>query len=258
MEEAVKIARTMDNIESAKTQLKIALKDLSSYTKHNYKIEDIEIADLETENIVPISNIKPDIKGSIAAEIVFNPELTAEAKYYDLEIEKKKAELEIYKRQRLPAFKFYTNYSFYGQNPDSEISSIKDVKQRSLSFGISSSLPIFDGFKNQASREKAFFEIEKIKAEKAKKLNELSSTFEKSYTSYLSYNDELKIKQELLTKIHEKLKGIERFIDNGLATKTDMLEQKAELLMQEIEIQKSLINISSKIKETKIITGDEI
>ena len=261
MDEAVKIARTQDDIQNSTLELKKSLNDLSSYTLKKYNSDNIEILDLEelniTNNIVPINNFEPlkakVIEGKV--DLSFNPEESLESKYYDFELEKKKAELEMYKKQRLPSFKFYTNYLMYGQDPNQYMESFSNFKQASLAFGISGSFAFFDGFKNKASKEKAALEIKKIQLEKEKKLTEIKTAYEKSYASYQVYNDELVIKKDLLNKVKEKLDALDRMSKNGLIDKNNLLTAKADLLSQEFELQQNIINISSKIKEIDIMTG---
>ena len=264
MDEAVQIARTQDDIHNSKLELKNALNDLASYTMKKYNPNNIEVLDFEELNIqpaiVPISNIQT-LEAKVAEDekinLSFNPAKSLECKYYDFEIEKKKAELEMYKKQRLPSFKFYTNYLMYGQDPDQYMASFSSFKQASLAFGISGSFAFFDGFKNKASKEKATLEIQKIQLEKEKKLTEIATNYEKSYASFESYSEELISKKELLKKVQEKLTALERMSQNGLIPRNDILTGKAELLNQEFELEKNIVNISSKIKEIKIMTGED-
>jgi len=261
MDEAVKIARTQDDIHNSKLELEKILHDLSSYTFQKYNADNIEVLDFEElniqPNIVPVNNFEP-LKAKVAEEKVdlsFNPESSLESKYYDFELEKKRAELEMYKRQRFPAFKFYTNYLMYGQDPNNYFSSYSDFKQASLAFGISGSFAFFDGFKNKASKEKAALEIKKIQLEKEKKLTEIKTEYEKSYASYEAYSEELICKKDLLNKVKEKLTSLDRMFKNGLIERNDLLNTKADLLSQEFDLEKNIINISSKIKEIEIMTG---
>lgn len=261
MDEAVKIARTQDDIHNSKLELKNVLNDLASFTLQKYNPENLEVLDFDELNIE--NNIKPvkyfePLKAKITEgeiDLSFDPEKSLESKYYDFEIEKKKAELEMYKRQRLPSFKFYTNYLMYGQDPDKYFSSYSSFKQTSIAFGISGSYAVFDGFKNRASKEKATLEIQKLQLEKEKKLTEIRTEYEKSYAAYQAYNEELVSKKALLNKIKEKLNAIERMTENGLVDKNILLDAKADLLSQEFDVQKNIINISSKIKEIEIMTG---
>lgn len=264
MDEAVKIARIQDDIENSKLELKNALNDLSAYTMKKYSADNLEVLDFEElnieNNIVPVGYFEP-FKAKVVEDemdLSFNPEFSLEAKYYDFEIEKKKAELEMYKRQRFPAFKFYTNYLFYGANPDNYFSSYENLKQTALAFGISGSFALFDGFKNKASKEKAALEVKKLQLEKEKKLTELQTQYEKTFTSYQTYSDELIIKKDLLNKVKEKRNALDRMSKNGLIGKNDLLTAKADLLNQEFDLQKNIVDISSKIKEIEIMTGRDV
>lgn len=273
MDEAVKMVKVMDDIESSKTQLKSALKDLCLYTKQDYSIEDLDVEDFEAHddnslpentdtvedgNVVLVGNVHQSIHMALTEEVkLFDPTKMPESRYYNLEIQKKKAELEIYKSARLPAFKFYTNYSFYGQDMNKYAPSLTSMSQRNLSMGVMSSLPIFDGFKNKSDRDRASLEIQKLQLQKDKKLQELENEYNKTYTDYFSYIEELKIKQAILNTVQEKLSAIERLADNGMSPRQDILAQEAELLTQEIDVRKNIITISSKLKEINIMLGEE-
>lgn len=265
MDEAVKIAKTQNEIENSKLELKNALEDLTYYTKNNYNISNLSVQGINMEehddkNIVSISS-----KNIIESEINkneynlnFDPYTTDEAKYYDLEIDKKKSELSILKRQLFPSFRFYTGYSLYGQNPHNYYSSIQDISQRSFVVGISSQYVFFDGFKNRANREKTKLEIEKLQVEKEKKLSELENKYQKSYKAYETYNEELNVNRQLLATVKEKLNDIERLNANKLTDQNQLLSAKADLLNQEYELEQNIINITSKLEEMKIMAGADI
>ena len=265
MDEAVKIAKTQNEIENSKLELKNALEDLTYYTKNNYNISNLSVQSInmeehEDKNIVSISS-----KNIIESEINkneynlnFDPYTTDEAKYYDLEIDKKKSELSILKRQLFPSFRFYTGYSLYGQNPHNYYSSIQDISQRSFVVGISSQYVFFDGFKNRANREKTKLEIEKLQVEKEKKLIELENKYQKSYKAYETYNEELNVNRQLLATVKEKLNDIERLNANKLTDQNQLLSAKADLLNQEYELEQNIINITSKLEEMKIMAGADI
>lgn len=262
MDEAVKIARAQDDIQTSKLELKKNLSDLSSYTLQKYNSNSIDVLDFDElnieNNIVPINHFEP-MKANVIAEekrdLSFDAEKSLESKYYDFELEKKKAELEMYKRQRYPSFKFYTNYLMYGQDPSQYWESFSSFRQASLAFGISGSFAFFDGFKNKASKEKAALEIKKIQLEKEKKLTEIRTAYEKSYVSYEAFSEELMSKKNLLQSVKEKLNSLDRMFQNGLIQRNDLLTAKADLLNQEFDLEKNIINISSKLKEIEIMTG---
>ncbi len=263
MDEAVKMARAQNDIENSKLSLKNTLEDLSVFTQNKYNYENLTVNDINVQNteyedyIIPF-DYENILQTSIEKEDIrpyFNSQNSLEATYYDLEIEKKKSELSILKRQLLPTFRFYTGYSLYGQNPNNYWGSVQDVGQRSLIIGISSNFVFFDGFKNKANREKTSLEIQKLVYEKEKKLAELQNQYEKSYQSYDTYTNELIIKQNLLNAVEEKLLALERLHANKLAEQNELLSAKADLLNQKFELEQNIINITSKLEEMNIISG---
>lgn len=262
MDEAVKIARTKNDIENSRIELQHTLEDLTYYTKQEYNSEKLDFKNIDESNresnLIEDSNPANVIKSEIRIDnydFNFDPNLTDESKYYDLEIDKKKAELSILKRQLLPSFRFYTGYSLYGQNPNNYYSSLQDVGQRSLVIGISSQYVFFDGFKNLANREKTKLEIEKLQIEKEKKLAELDNQYRKLFRSYESYNEELMTNRELLNTVKEKLDAVNRLNSKKLIEQNELFSTKAELLNQEYELEQNIINITSKLEEMKIMSG---
>ena len=243
---------------------------MSYYTKNEYDITGLSVKGIEQQNteneyieddnIIEISHtnlIESEINKT-EYNFAFNPAFTDEAKYYDLEIDKKKSELSILKRQLLPSFRLYAGYALYGQNPNNYWHSVQDVGQRSFVVGISSQYVFFDGFKNRANREKTKLEIEKLQIEKEKKLSELENKYTKSFKAYESYNEELSTNKELLATVKEKLHDVSRLKANKLTDENELLSAKAELLNQEFELEQNIINITSKLEEMKIMAGADL
>ena len=266
MYEALKIAKTKNEIENSKIELKNTLEDLAYYTKQDYNLNGLNFRNIDDTDgaddyIVEISSnnvIKSEVKKN-QFDFTFDPYLTDESRYYDLEIDKKKSELSILKRQLFPSFRFYTGYSLYGQNPNNYYSSVQNIGQRSLVIGVSSQYVFFDGFKNRANREKTKLEIQKLQLEKEKKLSELESKYKKSFKTYESYNEELTTNKDLLATVKEKLDAVNRLNSNKLIEQNELLSTKAELLNQEYELEQNIINITSKLEEMKIMSGaDEL
>ena len=264
MDEAVKIAKTQDEIQNAKLDMKKNLQDLSSYTLKNYKTDNLEVLDFDEMNIqndiVPVKYFEP-LNAKVTSQSLdfsFNPSDSPEAKFYDFEIEKKKAELSMYKRQRFPSLKLYSNYSLYGQDPSNYSSALNDLQQRSWAIGISANYTFFDGFKNRATCEKAALEIKRLQIEKEKKLNEIKVAYEKSFESFQIYNDELVLKKDLFKKVTEKLNALDRMNQSGLIDKTKYLVTKADLLNNEYNLQKNIYDITSKLKEMEIMAGKDL
>ncbi|MEW5819916.1 MAG: TolC family protein [Cyanobacteriota bacterium] len=264
MEEAINIARTQDRIDSSKAALKTVLKDLSSYTFEEYDVEKIKLENFkkfeQEEHEITDFNINPIFKQSIEKKIISLPQIknnrTLEKKIYDLEITKKKLELETLKRERFPKFEFYTNYMFYGSDENNPLESFSDVRSRNVSVGISALLPIFDGFKNSASREKIALEIQKLELEKQKELNRINTEYNKLYGEAFSRIAELNNKEDLLFNVKEKLSALKRMTNAKLTEESTVLNQKAELLNQASDLEKSIIKTLSLIKQLEILSEE--
>lgn len=219
MDEAVKIAKTQNEIETSLLELKEALEDLSHYTNIKYDVANLSMLPIDDEFYKSIGDKQEADNPVIQTKIQkreynfeFDPNNTDEAKYYDLEIEKKESELSILKRQLLPSFRVYTGYSLYGQNPNNYYTSYQDISQRSFVVGISSQYTLFDGFKNRANRKKTKLEIEKLKVEKEKKLSELTNRYQKSVNSYETYSTELENNKKMLINVKDKYDAVNRLI----------------------------------------------
>lgn len=67
----------------------------------------------------------------------------------------------------------------------------------------------------------------------------------------------MKIKKKMLISVKEILDDYEMMYKQGLIIKNDYLAAKAELLNQEYEIQRKIVDVSSKIKEIQIMAGKD-
>jgi outer membrane protein TolC len=265
MDEAVKIARLQSDIEKSKLELTKALQDLSVFTQQQYDARHLVVQNLEAEDNDFDGIVNINYTGTMEAKaekqefnLTFDAYSSLESKYYDLEIDKKKDELSILKRQLLPAFKLYTGYSLFGQDPTSYGASVQDIGQRSFIVGVSSQYTFFDGFKNRANREKATLEVMRLQLEKQKKLYDLQKEYEKTYQTWETCNADLAIKQQLLSNVKSKTEAFDRLYKNGLSEKNELLAAKADLLMQEYELEQNIIDISAKFEEMKIMTRQDL
>ena len=261
-DQALKVAVLINKIDDLKTECKKNLSDISFYTKENYTTS-AKILNLfdDEEGIVNISNsnrspIKLKIKESEVLDINNLPEY----KQYQLEIEKKKAELSMLKRQNLPQFRFTTNYYFYGTDKSNYFHTFGDMEDRSLTFRVSSVLPVFDGLKNQAQREKAKLEIERLALERDKKVESVKSFYEKAYDEAIYANQKLENQANALKLTEEKISMIEKLNKQQLIDKISYLKQKADLITQKFELEKTRINSEAAAYKLRILAeaGEEL
>ncbi len=196
------------------------------------------------------------IKDKTAALAPVDLTKTPEYLNYKYQIEQKKAELSVLKRKNLPQFAFYSNYAFYGTDKSNPFSSISDIEDRSLAFGITTMMPIFDGFKNKANRERAKLELMRLEYERDQKLSELKNRYQKLQEASLSYRMDFQNKKDILDKLNKKIDAVEKLYQVGLIGKVAFLNEKADLLNQKSELEISLINNISTLKQIETLSEE--
>jgi outer membrane protein TolC len=239
--DALKVVKTLDEIDETTHKAKELLHELSVYTGEVYAIEHLEVRDLSEEKEEP-DNFRADI--------------SPEWKMYELAIEKKRAEIEALERERYPKFAFNSNYTWYGQDMGRFNASVQGVRPRNFYIGLSVAMPLFDGFKSSARIEKARLEMERLKVEKEKKIAELKSREAKSSDAVKLYSLEVENRQEMAANTEEKLGMVERLKGQEIAGYQDLLTEKIELVNRGLELAKAYITKASAIKELKLLTGE--
>jgi outer membrane protein TolC len=151
----VLIKRLYESGEIAKTNIMEYSKELADVTT--------VIAGIKEEKTRYLSNIAylsgMDIKeddilepiGKSAADyenIPFGKSVTA--KRIMAAMAQKQAELNLKKTNYLPAISFYARYDFYGSSVEGYNAALNNFEKNGYRFGISFSMPLFDGFRNDA------------------------------------------------------------------------------------------------------------
>ncbi|MCX5805958.1 MAG: TolC family protein [Proteobacteria bacterium] len=242
VDEALKAVKTLDAIDNLKLRLKALLQDLSFYTGDSYDADSLRIQEFQGHN--------EDYAND------FNAEKSPEFKIYGLEIEKKKAELDILKREQLPQFGLYSRYVWYGQDRDNYDTSVKDLRERNYYVGISATMPIFEGFKRSADMEKTALEIDRLKIEKQKKLAELANRHAKLDETRRMYMKGIETQKDMLSKVEEKLFMTGRLTEQKVIDWIDLLNQRIELVNQRFELVKAISTKVSTIKELQILSEE--
>ena len=270
VEQAIKVATITNKINAIRSEYQKNLEDISFYTGEEYNIDTLEPDYLEKPGFEPVNL---ETKETAITDLVNNqnPKLQIEAvktdfldienlpeyKYYRLEIEKKQAELVILNRQRLPHFRFYTNYYLYGTDKGNYFDTFGDFEDTNLSFRISSTLPIFTGFKNTAQRQKTELEIERLKLLQDKKVEEMKSYYQKMYQESRDYSNVLSDQEKSLELVEEKIAMLDRLNEKELIDKLTYLGQKADLITQKLELEKVKINNSANEYKLNVLKTPE-
>lgn len=238
-EEAIEVAQLRDTVQVYKDQLQQQLQSLSYFTHEPYGL-----ADTELTNIIDEPQAQP-----LAFSVVKSPEV----RIYDALIHQKQNEVKWLKRQALPQVSVYSYYNLYGFNPDRWPKAVTNLSQRTVSLGLSMTLPIFDGFKNHAAIEKAKLEQEKIMLEKSEKLAQLEHQA-KLYNSQIEgYEIQLRTKATLLKKAQDKLTLVKRLSDQRIIDQTQAIKEHRERIRKQLEVEKSILQGVSALKKLKVM-----
>ncbi len=242
-EEAIQVAKSLSEQSNLKAQFQKQLKALSYYTQASYDSDRVEISTLETL-------ITPSDMEMIEANL---PEMA----FYNLEIDKKRKELAIQRREQLPQLTTYTYYNLFGADPDQWSRSVSDLQNRSLSVGVSLNVPIFDGFKNRAQIKRAKLEIEKLEIEKEKKLAELRREYESTHLVAVSYQEVLENRAEAALQSAEKLMMEERLSVQALLDRVSVLKQHLSMVEEERALKQAKTQKNSALAKLQIMTDME-
>ncbi|EKE02098.1 MAG: outer membrane efflux protein [uncultured bacterium] len=267
-DEAIKMAKTADEINTLKTRYKMVLKDLAYFTQEKYDPDTVELLDYPevAESYVSNTNFEKDkgptyklgiIKKEARLDINdLDYEQTPDYKIYEIEIEKKEAELQIMKRQRLPVVGLYSSYNFYGSDKNDFFDTMNDFQDRSLSVGFSASMTPFDGFKTSANIKRLELELARLKLAREQKLAELKNKYEKLNEEALYYDAQAGTQEDLLVKVNERLLMIEKLAQQELIDKPALLSQKADLIKQKLELEKAIISRVAAIKKLDVYANE--
>lgn len=256
----IDISETKSDITELENNLSKRLTEFSYYTNKRYGIDDVEIEDFDEDfesGVVPVNVIANNQqkhsnqekesaklsaeKSSIENESNFDIEKSLEAKTYDLEILKKQKEYEIQKRANFPKISFDTRYNLYGSDSDKYFDSFSDIEQRSLSFRISTSFTLFDGFKNVNTVQKRKMEVEKLKIQKEQEMAELKKKYEQIRLDAKNSVSQNENNKRTLKLVNKNLENLERLNANGIIAKAECVKKKLELLDKKQKLEETRI-----------------
>ena len=221
--QAIEVAQVVDDIQTNREALQQKLEDLGYFTQESYDIDSIELADFNesTYQIQPL-----------------DLENTADAKAFDFEIARKEQEIIALKRQNLPQVSLYSYYNFYGFDPNQFRKSINNLSQRTISLGLSVSLPILDGLKTKTAIERAELEKERLGIQKAEKLAQLSHEAQQYESQVQGLTVQLGTKARILQRTQYKQELLTRLSDQQMIEQSQLLQENIDTLKKQLESDK--------------------
>ena len=116
---------------------------------------------------------------------------------------------------------------------------------------------VFDGFKNQALRERAKLEIEKLTLERDKKVQTVKTYYEKIYDQSKDMPQKIINQSTSLKLTEDKIAMLEKLNQQHLIDKISYLKQKVDLINQKFELEKTKINSEAAAYKIRILAESE-
>ncbi len=238
----IKVSEIKTDLDEIKNNLAKNLSEVSFYTNQSYDVKNIELKDFPSNP----QNTPETADNIVKLSAEFNnliPEESFEVKAYDLEIYKKQKEYEIQKRANYPRIMFDTRYNLYGSDPSNFFSGIGDLGQRSLTFRLSTSFVLFDGFKNINTIAKSKMEVEKLKVQKEEQIAELKKKYEQIQLDSQNALVQNENNANTLALVNKNLKMLENLNTKGLIDKSSCINKRLSLLDKKLNLEQNQIKI---------------
>lgn len=239
-EEALQLARTVDEMVEAKETLVEDLKAITAQTHTSYDVEHVEVTPFPDE--------------SLAQPALLAVEDTPDYNFYKFEIQRKRSELKALQRQMLPQIGIYSNFYVYGFDQDDYIRAFKDLRARTIAFGLSMTWSPFDSVKNMIEQQKKRLEIQRLGIERDKRLWELKEQHEKNVQMLAMYEVQLEKRQDVVKQGNEKLTMVVRLSDRQVTDRTTLLTQKLQLIDRDLELEKTRVQHVASFKRLKVLS----
>lgn len=253
----IKASETKSELDEIKNRFAKKLTEISFYTNKAYDIKDIELTNFPLDvNNIP-TEVDPFVKLSAQVNNLI-VENSVEAKVYDLEILKKQKEYEIQKKYNFPKIRFDTRYNLYGSDTNNFFDGIGDISQRSLSFRLSTSFVLFDGFKNINTVAKSKMEVEKLKVEKEEQLAELRKKYEQVQLDSKNALIQSENNEKTLALVDKNLQMLENLNANGIIEKSACIKKQLELLDKKMKLEQTQINIFVTQYKLQVLSDEKV
>lgn len=253
----IKASETKSELDEIKNRFAKKLIEISFYTNKAYDIKDIELTNFPLDvNNIP-TEVDPFVKLSAQVNNLI-VENSVESKVYDLEILKKQKEYEIQKKYNFPKIRFDTRYNLYGSDTNNFFDGIGDISQRSLSFRLSTSFVLFDGFKNINTVAKSKMEVEKLKVEKEEQLAELRKKYEQVQLDSKNALIQSENNEKTLALVDKNLQMLENLNANGIIEKSACIKKQLELLDKKMKLEQTQINIFVTQYKLQVLSDEKV
>lgn len=223
----IAVAEAVQTLTSYQLDMEGVAQDLSYLTGRKYDALNLVFADLQ-----------PAAFSAAGTDVNNLPEI----KVYAVEIEKKKTEYQIARREWLPTLNLYSSYRMYGNDTSSAVESFGNMRERNVTIGVVLDMKIFNGFSDRAKVERLQRELRRLEVERDKKIADkrrLVNTLAEKAGIYNRCANDWQFSRELLNKqgaMTERLAGqlvIDRI--SFLQQQGKQLEKSLDLQVKQVE-----------------------
>jgi outer membrane protein TolC len=219
---ALELAEALGRIDDLDAEYQNALNALTFYTAVRYRAEQTIFSDL------------PDASGNEAVpEVEKLPEIRAIA----AEIDGKKAEVEIARKEMLPRFVAYGAYRMYGSDTNSFARSLNNLTERDATVAVVAEWNLFSGFRDLSKVRRLRAEIQRLSLEKEKRAAELERDILSSYQAHRLLLDRDEQWQKRRLRIRQSRETDSRLSRQQLLDRVSYLEHEVDLAAHQLDLE---------------------
>ncbi len=217
------VADTEKEISSLRKEFKEYLERLYSYMGKIYD-EDVDFEEFVSDGKKQITKIK---------ELV---EETPEYRARMMELEAEKFKAKAAANNYWPDISLYGRYDYYGSNPDSPDSSVRDIRETAYTAGILINLPLFDGGVRKWERKKNLHELKKREESIKVIIEEKGRDIKTLHAGYAELSKSLKHYRKLSEQYDKMLNITKKAHGFGERSVTDIMEMEIDVLTVERDL----------------------
>jgi outer membrane protein TolC len=223
MEElALELAEALGRTDDLEIEYQNALNALTFYTAVRYRAEQTIFSDL------------PDASGNEAAPDV---EKLPEIRAIEAEIDGKKTEVEIARKEMLPRFVAYGAYRMYGSDTNSFARSLNNLTERDATVAVVAEWNLFSGFRDLSRVRRLRAEIQRLRLEKEKRAAELEREILDSYQAHRLLLDRDEQWQRRRLRIRQSQETLTRLRRQQVIDRIACLEHEADLVGHRLDLE---------------------
>ena len=216
---------------------------LEFYTGEKYSPTNIKIADIK----------KPDFDVN-----EFNDYTkTVIWKKHEKLIKQKEIELRVTRKANYPKINAYSRYYLYGSDHSNYGKSWDDFSPSNFTVGGSVTMPIFDGFKNNAEIKKKALELQQLQVERDKAIAQFMTRLASMRSNLIYLNEQITNNNKIISQLSDKEKSVHRLVAKRISSPSEENDTKADLLEQKIEYIKNNITVISLTKGIQLLTEEQ-